>query len=120
MADRMTLVGIKALGKHGVFPDEKVNPQDFIVDAVVFLDTKEAGQTDNLEETVSYDEIAQVIYNEIQGPSVNLIETLAERIAQTILKNFPLINEIEITLHKPSAPLSVPFGDISVTITRSR
>jgi dihydroneopterin aldolase len=72
---------------------------------------------DDLATTVDYSELAQSISRVARTGSVDLIETLAERVSETVLAN-QRIAEVEVTVHKPQAPLAVPFSDVSVTITR--
>lgn len=120
MSDKITITGIRARGKHGVFEEEKINGQDFVVDAELKVDMKEAAHNDDFAKTVNYDDVSSLIHNIIKGPSVNLIETLADRIGKAILKDFYRVEEVEVTVHKPNAPISVPFGDVSVTIKNKR
>ena len=120
MSDKITITGIKAHGKHGVFEHEKIDGQDFVVDATLKLDLREASHSDDLTKSVNYDEVSVLIHETIQGPSVNLIETLAERIGNAILNRFKTVEEVEVTVHKPGAPVSVPFGDVAVTLKFKR
>jgi dihydroneopterin aldolase len=120
VSDKITIKGIKAHGKHGVFEHEKIDGQDFVVDATLKVDLKEAAHSDDLSKSVNYDEVSVLIHETIQGPSVNLIETLAERIGDAILNKFKSVKEVEVTVHKPSAPVSVPFGDVAVTLKFER
>lgn len=116
----MRIEGIEALGYHGVYDAERESGQPFIVDVELKVDLERAGKTDDLNETLDYNDIAILIHNEIIGPPVKLIEALAERIAQKILKTYPTIEKVEVTVHKPRAPITVPFGDVSITIKRER
>ena len=120
MSDKITVTGIKAHGKHGVFEYEKIDGQDFVVDATLKVNLKEAAYSDDLDKSVNYDEVSVLIHETIQGPSVNLIETLAERIGDVILNKFKTVEEVEVTVHKPGAPVSVPFGDVAVTLKFER
>lgn len=117
--DRVALRGLKARGYHGVFPKEREEGQTFLVDLVLGLDTRPAAASDDLTRTAHYGVVAQEVVAVVEGEPVNLIETLAERIAQTCLKH-EQIEEVEVTVHKPDAPITVPFDDVTVTITRSR
>mgnify|MGYP000368226562 CR=1 FL=1 len=116
----MRIEGIEALGYHGLYDAERENGQPFIVDAELKLDLEKAGKSDNLNDSLDYNDLAILIHNEIIGPPVKLIEALAERIAQKILKTYPTIEKVEVTVHKPRAPITVPFGDVSITIKRER
>lgn len=117
--DRITLSGVTAIGRHGVFDHERRDGQPFIVDAVLFMDIREAAATDDLTKTANYGMVAETIKELITGEPFALIETLAETLAQRILSEFDLL-AVEITVHKPKAPIQVPFGDITITIYRER
>jgi 7,8-dihydroneopterin aldolase/epimerase/oxygenase len=116
--DRIVLHGLRGRGLHGVYPRERAEGQTFIVDAALSVDTRAAAQFDDLTATVDYGAIAEKIVALIEGEPVNLIETLAQRIASACLAD-PAVREAEITVHKPDAPISVPFDDVTVTIRRS-
>jgi dihydroneopterin aldolase len=116
--DSINLIGIKAFGYHGVLKDERTHGQDFLVDAILHLDLKTASEGDDLAATVNYADAVDVIVEEVRGEPVDLIERLAERIAKRLKGDFPLINQVTVTVHKPHAPVDAEFKDISVTITR--
>lgn len=120
MSDKLTISGVRAFGKHGVFPQEKIDEQLFIVDVVLKLDLRPAANNDDLEKSVNYDDVAVLIHDRIKGASMNLIEAMADRIGREIIERFELVEEVEVTVHKPNAPVSVPFGDVSVTIKNKR
>ncbi|MGC5345831.1 dihydroneopterin aldolase [Streptomyces sp. DT24] len=117
--DRVALRGLKARGYHGVFPRERAEGQTFIVDLVLGLDTRPAAAADDLTKTVHYGVVAEEVVDVVSGDPVDLIETLAERIAQQCLKHEG-VEEVEVVVHKPDAPITVPFDDVTVTIIRSR
>ncbi|MFF3288954.1 dihydroneopterin aldolase [Streptomyces sp. NPDC003023] len=117
--DRVALRGLKARGHHGVFPKERDEGQTFIVDLVLGLDTRPAAADDDLVKTVHYGVVAEEVVAVVEGDPVDLIETLAERIAQVCLKH-DVVEEVQVVVHKPDAPITVPFDDVTVTITRSR
>lgn len=119
MLDRVALRGLKARGHHGVFEHERREGQTFIVDLVLGIDTRPAAAGDNLELTAHYGVIAEEVVAVVQGEPVNLIETLAGRIADACLAHKP-VEEVEVVVHKPDAPITVPFDDVTVTIVRSR
>lgn len=120
MSDKISVSGVRVKGKHGYFEQEKLTEQEFIVDVVMELDLSEAGESDDLTKTVNYDDISELIYREITGPSVNLIETLAKKVGDSILKYSSLVDSVKVTVHKPAAPLSIPVGDVSVTLKIER
>ncbi|MEU3662215.1 dihydroneopterin aldolase [Streptomyces sp. NPDC032940] len=117
--DRVALRGLKARGHHGVFPKEREEGQTFLVDIVLGLDTRPAAADDDLAKTVHYGIVAEEVVAVVEGEPVNLVETLAERIAQVCLKHAG-VEEVEVCVHKPDAPITVPFDDVTVTIIRSR
>jgi dihydroneopterin aldolase len=119
MGDRISLVGLRAFGRHGVLPDERLNGQEFIIDATLWVDTRPAAATDDLNQTVSYADVAQQLHKIVTGEPVQLIETLAECLAQACLAD-NRVEQAEITVHKPSAPIPLPFSDVTVTIRRTR
>jgi dihydroneopterin aldolase/2-amino-4-hydroxy-6-hydroxymethyldihydropteridine diphosphokinase len=117
--DSITITGITAQGTHGVLDFEKQRPQTFVVDVRLFLDLSQAGRDDDLTRTVDYGQIARRIVSVIQGPHCDLIETLATRIADAVLRS-SLVRSVVVTVHKPHAPVTVPFSDVAVTIERSQ
>jgi dihydroneopterin aldolase len=118
-ADRITVRGIRAHAHHGVYPFERERGQLFRVDAVLEMDTRAAAAGDDLEKTVNYAELAQKLHAVLTGEPVNLLETLAQRLAHVCLAD-PLVDAVEITVHKPEAELGVPFDDVAVAIRRVR
>jgi len=118
-ADRITLTGLRASAFHGVLAHERANGQLFLIDVVVHLSLREAGASDELTETIDYGEVASRIVAAVETDPVDLIETVAERVAALVLE-YPRATMTEVTVHKPSAPITVPFDDVSVTITRGR
>ena len=119
MLDRITIAGLRARGHHGVFDDERARGQDFVVDAVLWLDTAPAAGSDDLTLTADYSDVARRLADIVTGPPVALIETLADRLTAACLAD-PMVREAEVTVHKPQAPVDVELTDISVTIRRSQ
>ncbi|MBT8798359.1 dihydroneopterin aldolase [Microbacterium flavum] len=117
--DEITLIGVRAVGHHGVYPDERRDGQEFVVDATMYLDTARAAATDDVADTIHYGEVAERIVQIVAGDPVDLLETLAARLADDLLARGP-IRRVAITVHKPQAPITVPFADVSVTIRRDR
>lgn len=117
--DRITLSGLRGRGLHGVYPRERVEGQTFVVDAVLEVDTRPAAEGDDLACTADYGAIAEKLVAAIEGEPVNLIETLASRLAGICLAD-PAVHAVQITVHKPDAPITVPFDDVSVSIRRER
>jgi len=119
MTDRIHLRGVEAFGYHGVLPDEKRDGQPFVVDVVMELDLATAGGSDALDDTVSYAEIAGEVVARITGPSFDLIERLAELVADDVLRH-RLVDAATVTVHKPQAPVGHPFTDVAVEVHRTR
>ena len=118
--DRISLIGLSARGHHGVLPFEREEGQLFTVDVILDLGqrgTAVAAVTDSVTDAVDYSRVANSIVSIIEGEPVNLIESLADRIAERVL-SFPRVVAAEVTVHKPEAPLDVAFEDVSVTIHR--
>ncbi|THJ65140.1 dihydroneopterin aldolase [Arthrobacter echini] len=117
--DTVVLQGITAKGHHGVFAQERRDGQPFVVDLVLHLELQPAGTSDDLSRTAHYGELAQRVHDIIGGEPFELIEALAETIATDVLGGFP-VESVDVTVHKPRAPIPVPFGDVAVTVRRSR
>ncbi len=117
--DTVTLAGISAVGHHGVFEHERRDGQTFVVDVDLRISTATAAASDDLADTVDYGQVAADIVAVIQGEPRNLIETVAQQIADACLA-YPLVQQVHVTLHKPQAPVGVPFGDVRVSISRTR
>jgi 7,8-dihydroneopterin aldolase/epimerase/oxygenase len=117
--DRITLRGLRIRGYHGVFDHERRDGQDFVIDAVIWADTEAAALSDDLSRTVDYGALAGRLADIVSGEPVALIETLAARLASACLDD-PGVGEVEITVHKPHAPVPYPFDDVAVTIRRGR
>ena len=117
--DRIAVRGITAHAHHGVYDWERERGQTFRVDAVLELDTAPAAAADDLARTVNYAALAQELHAVLTGEPVDLLETLAQRLVDTCLAD-PLVDAVEITVHKPDAELGVPFDDVAVTVRRQR
>jgi 7,8-dihydroneopterin aldolase/epimerase/oxygenase len=118
--DRICLLGLRVFGRHGVLDHERRDGQEFVVDAVLWLDTRPAAAADDLSLTVDYDAVASRLAAVVSGEPVALIETLAGRLAAACLSVGDAVREVEITVHKPHAPLIQSFSDVTVTIRRGR
>ena len=117
--DQIRLTGITALGYHGVFEHERREGQTFVADVVVHLDTRRAAARDDLAHTLDYGALAEQVAAVLSGDPVDLIETVAERIAATVLAS-GIVQAVDVAVHKPHAPIQVPFGDVVVAIHRDR
>ncbi len=119
VSDRITLTGLRVRGNHGVFEHEKRDGQDFLVDITVWLDLTEAAKTDDLAKTMHYGELAERAAAIIAGPARDLIESVAGEIADDVLTD-ERVTAVEVTVHKPSAPIPLTFADVAVTVRRDR
>ncbi|MGB3333051.1 MAG: dihydroneopterin aldolase [Mycobacterium sp.] len=119
MTDRIELRGLKVRGNHGVFEHERADGQDFIVDITVWMDLAVAAASDDLANTYDYGQLAQRAANIIAGPARDLIETVAAEIAEEVMGD-ARVQAVEVTLHKPHAPIPLTFADVAVVARRSR
>jgi len=119
MTDRIELRGLKVRGNHGVFAHERVDGQDFIVDITVWMDLAAAAASDNLADTYDYGQLAQRAADIVAGPARDLIETVAAEIAEEVMCD-ARVQAVEVTLHKPHAPIPLTFADVAVVARRSR
>jgi dihydroneopterin aldolase len=117
--DTITLTGLTVFGRHGVYPDERRDGQDFVVDLQLSVDTRPAAASDDVADTVHYGLLADEVAAIVGGEPVDLLETLAARIAGAVLEH-ERVRRVTVTVHKPQAPIAVTFSDVSVSITRTR
>ncbi len=117
-SDELAVLGIECFGYHGVFESERLTGQIFVVDLVLGLDTRPAARSDDLRDTVDYGSLVASVKHAVESEPVDLIETLAQRIADICL----LADRVEwcrVTVHKPDAPIEATFSDVVLTITRN-
>jgi 7,8-dihydroneopterin aldolase/epimerase/oxygenase len=119
MADRITLTGLRVRGHHGVYDHERRDGQDFVIDVTVWIDLAGAAATDDVADTVHYGELAGRVAEIVSGTPRNLIETVGAEIAEDVMKD-DRAHAVEVTIHKPNAPIPLDFADVAVTIRRSR
>lgn len=119
MTDRIVLRGLTVRGNHGVFEHERRDGQDFVVDVTVWIDLEAAAGSDDLSDTYDYALLAARAAEVIAGPARNLIETVAAEIADGVMDD-PRVHAVEVTVHKPQAPIELAFGDVAVVARRSR
>lgn len=115
--DRVVLRGLRVRGRHGVLAAERELGQEFVVDVALALDLRPAGVSDDVADTVHYGDLAVALAQVVAGEPVALLETLAQRLADVCLAD-PRVRRAEVTVHKPSAPVEVPFADVAVTVVR--
>jgi dihydroneopterin aldolase len=119
MTDRIALTGLRVPGRHGVYDFEREQGQDFVVDVVLQLDTRPAALSDDVADTVHYGDLASALASVIGGEPVNLLETLATRLADVCLVD-ERVAAVDVTVHKPQAPIPLAFHDVSISIRRER
>ena len=119
MSDQLAVRGIDIYAHHGVFDFERRDGQVFVIDLVLGLDTRPAAATDDLAETVDYGTLVGEVRTAVENDPVDLIETLAQRIADVCLAP-EQVEWVEVTVHKPNAPITTTFSDVALTIRRSR
>jgi dihydroneopterin aldolase len=119
VSDLISLTGLRARGRHGVYDFERVAGQDFVVDVVLELALGTAAGSDDVADTVHYGDLADRLVTIVEGEPVNLIETLADRLAGACLAD-ARVSAATVTVHKPQAPIAHEFADVAVTLRRSR
>ncbi|QPK83009.1 dihydroneopterin aldolase [Corynebacterium qintianiae] len=120
MADRIELTGLKVHANHGVLPHETEFGQVFTLDIVCWLDFAGAAAADDLTKTVNYAELAQLAHDIACGTPRQLVETVATEIADAALHKYAILHAVEVTVHKPHAPIPLIFDDVAVVARRSR
>lgn len=117
MSDVIALTGLRVWGRHGVLPEERRDGQDFVVDVELVVDTRAAAASDDLSDTVDYAALADRLAAVVAGEPVDLLETLASRLAEVCLVDDRVIST-RVTVRKPGAPIQHAFSDVSVTVVR--
>ncbi|WP_455904246.1 dihydroneopterin aldolase [Microbacterium sp.] len=117
--DEIVLTGLTVFGRHGVYDHERENGQEFTIDLRLRMPLNDAAASDDVADTVHYGELAEKVAEVVAGEPVNLIETLAERIAAVALTD-PRVHSATVTVHKPHAPIPLTFSDVAVTVHRAR
>lgn len=117
--DRISVRGLRVFAHHGVLDSERLRGQDFLIDVTAHLDTSSAAADDDLTLTLDYGELAAAVGRRVREERWNLIETVAQRVAELVLEN-PLVERVEVTVRKPDAPVPEQLQEAAVSITRSR
>lgn len=122
---KISIKGLRVFAHHGVFESERINGQDFFIDATVWIDGEAAAANDDLAQTVNYGELANALVGDAKANPVDLLETLATRLLELVM-NFGggdatgIVKKAKITVHKPKAPIEHEFADVSVTVKARR
>lgn len=119
MTDTISIVGIRGFGHHGVLESERQSGQEFMVDVMMDIDTVRSAKFDDLTMTVDYADVAKRVHAIVEGEPLQLIETLANRIAENLL-TLSSVRGVTVIVHKPHAPIPVDFSDVTVKISRKR
>lgn len=119
MNGTIRLTGVRVFARHGVFQEEREHGQEFVIDVTIGIDLSLAVESDELASTLDYGTLADRIRQRVAGERWNLIERVAGRVADLVMED-SRVEVVEVTVHKPDAPIAVEFDDVSVTIRRNR
>ncbi len=117
---KVNIKGIKLNANHGVLESEKLTPQEFLIDITYFYDGDKASSCDDICAAVDYAAVGKLAYDICAGNSFALLEKLSRTISRAIADRFPAISMVEVCVHKPNAPMGLPFGDVTVTSVTER
>ena len=117
--DRITLTGLRVHGWHGVYEHERRDGQEFVVDVTLWVDLERAAATDELADTIDYGAVAARTAAIVGGQPCRLIEAVAGQVAEELMRD-ERAHAVEVTVHKPAAPIPLEFADVAVTARRSR
>jgi dihydroneopterin aldolase len=118
--DKIYLNQMAFYGYHGVFQEEQKLGQRFIVDLILEVNLASAGSTDNLEETINYGEVYEIVKKIVEGKSFKLVESVAENISRDLLQTFSLLHQCTVKVIKPDPPIAGHYQSVAVEITRAR
>lgn len=116
--DKIEIIGLEIFANHGVYPEENVLGQKFVVSAVLYTDTRPAGRTDNLSQSINYGEVSQKITDFVRANTYQLLEAVVENLAEYLLLEFPLLEKVALRIEKPWAPVGLPLKTVAVEIER--
>lgn len=120
MSDRIFIKGLSLHAYHGVMPYEGKVGQSFTLDMALDIDLTIAARTDKVADTVSYDQVVAVATQAFTSQKHKLIESAGGKVADAVLTKFPRVRAVEVTIHKPHAPIAASFSDVGVTLLRKR
>jgi 7,8-dihydroneopterin aldolase/epimerase/oxygenase len=118
MTDELSILGVECFAHHGVFDFERREGQTFSIDLTLGVDTRGAAASDDLQDTVDYGTLVDRVKAAVESDPVDLIETVAQRIADVCLAD-GRVEWARVTIHKPDAPIDATFRDVALTITRT-
>ncbi len=117
--DRIHIKNLEIFAHHGVFPEENALGQKFVVSATLYTDTRAAGRSDDLTQSIHYGEVSQQIQNFVAGHTFQLLERVAEALAEELLLTVPRLEQVDLEIQKPWAPVGLPLETVSVEISRA-
>ena len=117
--DLVEIRGLKLKGRHGVTDEERGAEQPFVINLAARLDARPAAMLDDLSSTLDYEEAVQIVAKIVTGESYQLLETLADRIARSLLAN-PRVLDVWVRVAKTEAPLPEDVEEVAVEVSRSR
>ena len=120
MTDTIFITGVVIHARHGVMEHETEVGQRFVIDLELSVNLSEASHTDHLSDTVSYSNVVATASAAFKDANYKLLERAAGAVADAILVAFPRINAVEVTVHKPHAPIAAIFEDVGVVLMRTR
>ena len=118
--DSIIFEDLSFYGYHGIMKEEKKIGQEFLLDIELFCSLEKAGENDNLEYSIDYAAVYSMVKQIVEEEQYDLIEALAERIAADVLENYRMVEEIDVGVKKPGAPLPGSFGYVGVKVSRRR
>lgn len=118
--DKIMLNGMRFYGYHGLFPEENKLGQEFIVDAELFLDLHKPGSSDDMNDSIDYGRVFEMVQERVEGQAKNLIEALAEEVAQDLFTAFSLLKACKIRITKPNPPIAGHYDSVAAEIYRER
>lgn len=116
--DKIRIKNLEIFANHGVFPEENTLGQKFVISAVLYTSTRNAGKSDELTQSIHYGEVSHFIKKFVEGHTWKLLESVLEHLAQALLLEFPLMERVDLEIQKPWAPIGLPLETVSVEISR--
>lgn len=116
--DKIKIKNLEVFANHGVFPEENLLGQKFLISVELFTDTRKAGKTDELTDSIHYGEVCSFINSYMKENTFKLIEKIAESLAEELLLEIPCLQKVKLEVKKPWAPVGLPLETVSVEIER--